>query len=49
VVPTLAKNARMGQPKVVVIHGADAQGWASPLIKIDLLIPHHFREIICAS
>jgi hypothetical protein len=30
VVPTLANNARMGQPQVVVIHGADAQGWASP-------------------
>jgi hypothetical protein len=29
VVPTLAKNARMGQPQVV-IHGAEAQGWASP-------------------
>jgi hypothetical protein len=30
VVPTLAQTARMGQPQVVVIHGADAQGWASP-------------------
>ena len=30
-VPTLAKNARMGQPQVVVIHGAEAQRWASPL------------------
>jgi hypothetical protein len=30
VVPTLAKNARMGQPQVVVIHGTEAQGWASP-------------------
>jgi hypothetical protein len=31
VVPILAKHARMGQPQVVVIHGAEAQGWASPL------------------
>ena len=29
-VPTLAKNARMGQPQVVVIHGAKAQEWATP-------------------
>jgi len=31
VVPTLAKDERMGQPQVVVIHGAEAQGWASTL------------------
>jgi hypothetical protein len=33
VVPTLAKNARMGQPQVVVIHGAEAQGWASARVE----------------
>jgi hypothetical protein len=30
VVPTLAQDARMRQPQVVVIHGADAQGVARP-------------------
>jgi hypothetical protein len=34
-VPTLARNARKGQPQVVVIHGADAQGWASaPIFRV---------------
>jgi hypothetical protein len=37
VVPTLAKNARMGQPQVVVINGAEAQGWASPHLTLRTL------------